>query len=108
MEGRGGVGVDAVVCFDDEEAGGVGGGGADFGGNAAECAGVGSEGCGKAGGVEVGGVGTGLVHYAKIVEISEHLDLGFCQVRFAVGLAEFEAAEHEEEGKDVYGVHFKL
>ena len=105
LEGGGGVGVDAVVCFDDDEAGfcGVGTGGGEGGG--AEAVGVGGEGCGEAGGVEVGGGRGGLVDDAEVGEVLEHLGLRGGEVCFAVGEAEFEGAEGEEEGEDVDFVH---
>ena len=54
LEVRGCVGVDAVVCFDNDEADGVARGGGGEG--RAEAAGIGGEGCGEAGGVKDGGV----------------------------------------------------
>lgn len=42
---------------------------------------------------------------AEVAKVVEHLDLRGGQGCFAVVLAEFEAAEHEEEGEDVHGVH---
>ena len=114
MERGGGVGVDAEVRLDDDVAlassyGGVGRGlgqrvrdGGEAGGQGA---GVGREGCGEAGGIETGW-GTGvLVDDAEVAQIVEHLRLGWRERFLAVVLAEFEAGEGEEKGKDVYWIH---
>lgn len=110
LEVGGGVGVDAVVGFDDDEANfcaaiGRGGGGGGGEGGGAQAGGVGGEGCGEAGGVEMGGEGGGLVDYAEVAEVLEHLRLRGGKVGFGVGEAEFEGAEGEEEGEDVNFVH---
>ena len=107
---RGCVSVDAVVGLDDNEAFAVGGaeGGVEAGRDAAEGAGVGGEGCGKARGVEARGRGGALVHDAEVAKVVEHLELGAGEGRFAVVLAKFEAPEHEEESEDVDGVHVSL
>lgn len=107
---RGCVSVDAVVGLDDDEAFAVGGaeGGVEARGGGAQGAGVGGEGRGEAGGVEAGGGGGVLVDDAEVGEVVEHLELGGGERCFAVVLAEFEAAEHEEEGEDVDGVHVHL
>ena len=55
--------------------------------------------------MEVGGGGGGLVDDAEVAEVEEHLGLGGGEVGFAVGEAEFEGAEGEEEGEDVDFVH---
>jgi len=79
------------------------------GGDGAEGGAVGGQGCGEAGRVEAGGGGVVvLVDDAEVAEVVEHLDLRGRQGRFAVVLAELEAAEHEEEGEDVDGVHVQL
>ena len=112
LELAGGVGVDSVVCFDDDEAfasvaggGGEGVGGEIGEGAAAEGAGVGGEGCGETGRVEGGGGWGGLEDYTKVAQIEKHLGLSGGECGFVVGLAEFEGAEHEEEGEDVDRVH---
>lgn len=73
-----GVGVDAVVSLDDDEA--LGGRAAADGGLAAgvlrEGAGVRGEGHGETGGVEGGGVSARAVDYAELGEVLEHLELG--------------------------------
>ncbi len=43
--------------------------------------------------------------YAEVPKILEHLGLGGSEVCFAVGEAEFEGTEGEEEGEDVDFVH---
>ena len=112
MEGGGCVGVDPIVGFDDHEAfvvvvGGAKGG-VETGGGAAESARVrGQGGCQPSGVVAIGVRGV-LVDDAEISEVEEHLELGVGEVGFAVALAELEAAEHEEEGKDVDAIHTEL
>ena len=49
-----------------------------------------------------------MVDEAEVAEVVEHGELGLGEVGFAVVLAELEAAEHEEEGEDVHGVHSHL
>lgn len=107
---RGCIGVDAVVGLDDDEAFAVGGaeGGVKACGGGAEGAGVRGEGCGEAGGVEARGGEGALVDDAEVGKVVKHLELGGGEGRFGVVLAEFEAAEHEEEGEDVDGVHVHL
>ena len=106
----GGVGVDTVVCLDDDEAVAVGGteGVVEAGGYRAQSAGIGGESGGEAGGVKARGGGAGLVDDAEVTKVFKHLELSRCEGGFAVVLAEFEAAEHEEEGEDVDGVHSEL
>ena len=53
----------------------------------------------------MGGGGGGLVDYTEVAEVLEHLGLGGGEVCFAVGEAEFEGTEGEEEGEDVDFVH---
>lgn len=107
---RGRVSVNAIICLDDDEAFAVCGaeGGVEAGGDAAEGTGVGGEGCSEAGGVEARGGGGALVDDAEVAEVIEHLELGGGEGGFAVVLAEFEAAKHEEESEDVDGVHVSL
>lgn len=92
---RGCVCVDTVIRFDYNKAavclcrGGEGGG--------AQTAGVGGQGCGEAGGVKVGGFRRSFIDYTEVAQIMEHLALGRGEVGFAVGNAELERAEGEEE-----------
>ena len=92
---RGCICVDAVIRFDYNEAavcicrGGEGGG--------AQTAGVRGQSCGEAGGVKVGGFRRSFMDYAEVAQIVEHLALGGGEVGFAVGNAELERAEGEEE-----------
>ena len=101
LQWGGGVGVDAVVGFDYDEAVGVGGGGGGEGGGQAGVAagaggvGVGGQCCGQAGWVEVGRVGGGLVDDAEVGEVREDSELVFVQMGFAVGLAELEGGDEE-------------
>lgn len=46
--------------------------------------------------------------YAEVGKVLEHLGLRWGEVCAGVGGAEFEGAEHEEEGEDVYFVHVEL
>ena len=101
-----GVGVDAVVGFDDDEAAVFFGGGGEGGGS--EATAVGGEGRGEAGRVEVAGVGGFLVDDAEVAEVLEHLGLSLRQFGFAVWKAEFKGAKHEEESKHVDFVHSQL
>lgn len=109
LEFGGGVGVDAVICFDYNKpfsvsataavvGGGEGRGGraedgvVEAGGDTAKSASVGRESCRETGGIKARGRGRVLVDDAEVGEVVEHLDLGWGQGCFAVGLAEFEAA----------------
>lgn len=102
LEIGGGVSVEAVVCFYDDEAGGVLGCGGERG---AETGGVGGESCGEASGGEGRGGRRGLIDYSEVAKVEEHLDLGGGEICFGVREAEFEGAEHEEEGEYVDGIH---
>ena len=94
------IGVHAVIGFDDDEALAICGAErvVEAGGDAAEGAGVGGEGCGEAGGIEAAGGWGVLVDDAKVGKVFKHLPLGGGKGRFAVVLAELKATEHEKEG----------
>ena len=104
----GSVGVDAVICLDDDEAliavcrtQGV----VEACGSTAEGARVRGKGCGKASGVEARRLGARLIDYAKVPKIFEHLKLGRGESSFAVILTEFEATEHKQEREYVDWIH---
>ena len=101
-----GVGVDAVIGFDDDEASTAISGGSE--GRRPEATGVGGEGGGEASGVEVAGVRRGLVDDAEVTEILQHIGLSLREIGFTVREAEFEGAEHEKESEDVDFIHVQL
>ena len=129
LQGRRGVGVEAVVGFDDEEAlgcvgdgsGGPGvrgcfergrGVGEGSGGEVGGGGGFGGKSCGEAGGIEVVGWGgasgvEGLVNDAEVGEILKDAALGRVEVGGGVGEAELEGGDEEEEGEDSDFGHFK-
>ncbi len=106
LEIGGGIGVDTVISFDDDEASVLVCGGSE--GGRAEATGVGGKGGGETGGVEVVGVRRGLVDDAEISKIIQHVDLSLREFGFTVREAEFKGAEHEKESKHVDFVHVQL
>lgn len=119
MQGGRSVGIQTIIRFNHDEAGPIGiiaviwsGGGVDSGveanGGVAQCAGIGGEGCSEAGGIEIRALRRGAVNDAVVAQVSQHFGLGRGEVGFAIGLAELEAAEHEEKGQHIHGVHPQL
>lgn len=111
LQGRGGVGVDAVVGLDHDEAAVVVRRGRAGERGCAKTGCVRRERRGETGRVEEAGSGrvaAGLVDDAVVAQVLEHLELRLRQVGFRVGEPELEGAEHEEEGEDVDVVHVEL